>query len=141
MKQQKNTLLDKRIPIFVQTTKVFEKENFQRPERLNKKEFKMQMGKKWDGVHRVCNRCESFQNFFIFDNIVPTLDSFRKFTSIRNIIGSGLKNLFAQLSKTFFENVIFDLIRPIVNFQKHPSKMTRYGVHLPKEYVSSYFVG
>ena len=44
--------------------------------------------------------------------------------------------LFAQLSKTLLENVNFDL-----NIQKPPSKITRYGVHLPTENVSSYFMG
>ena len=78
-----------------------------------------------------------FQNFFIFDNIVPILDPFRKFTSIRSIIGSGLKrvitgsvskrfqtSLFAQLSKTSLENVIFDLICQIFSIQKPPNKIT-----------------
>ena len=73
---------------------------------------------------------------------------------MRNIIGSGLKcvatgsvskryqtSLFAQISKTFLENVIFDRIYPIFNIQKPPSKIIRYGVHLPKEVVLSYFVG
>ena len=96
---------------------------------------------------------QSFRTFFIFDNIVPTFDPFRKFTSIRNTISSGLKrvatgsvskryqaNLFAQLSKTSLENVNFDLICPIFNIQKPPSKITRYRVHLPKLNASSYFV-
>ena len=86
--------------------------------------------------------------------LVGILDTFRKFTSIRNTIGSGLKgvatgsvskkyetNLFAQFSKTFFENLKFDIICPIFNIQQAPSKIIRYGVHLPKENVSSYFVG
>ena len=38
-------------------------------------------------------RCQSFRTFFIFDNIVPILDTFLKFTSMRNIIGSVLKPL------------------------------------------------
>ena len=82
---------------------------------------------------------------FIFDNIVSILDPFRKFTSIRNTIGCGLKRvttgsnskkyqtgLFAQRSKTFLENVNFDLVYPIFEIQKPPSKTIRYGVHLPK---------
>ena len=51
MKQQKITLFDKLIPIFVQTTNFFEEWNFQGPERLNNK-----VVKKWDGVHRVFNK-------------------------------------------------------------------------------------
>ena len=58
-------------------------------------------------------KVSKFPIFFIFDNIVPILNTFGKFTSIRITIGSGLKNLgtdsvskryqttlFAQLSKT-----------------------------------------
>ena len=56
LKQQKSTLLDKLIPIFVQTTKVFEEKNFQWPERLNNKVLKKQLEKKWDEVHRVYNK-------------------------------------------------------------------------------------
>ena len=37
-------------------------------------------------------KVSKFPNF-IFDNIVPILDIFRKFTSIRNTIGSGLKRV------------------------------------------------
>ena len=99
-------------------------------------------------------KVSKFLNFFIFDNIVPIFGHFREFTSIRNIISSGLKrvatgsvtkryqtDLFAQRSKTILENVIFDLICPKFNIQKPPSKITTYGVNLSKENVSSYFVG
>ena len=48
--------------------------------------------------------------------------------------------LFAQLSKILLEYVNFDAIYPIFNIQKHPSKITRYEVNLPKEGVSSYCV-
>ena len=98
-------------------------------------------------------KVSKFPNFLYFRHC-PNFAAFRKFTSIRKIIGSGLKraatgsvskryqtSIFAQLSKTLRENVNFDLICPIFNIQKHPSKITRYGVHLPKENVSSYFVG
>ena len=74
--------------------------------------------------------------------------------SIRNTIGSGLKRVatgsvsnrcqtsfLAQISKTLLENVNFDLFCPIFGIQKPSSKITRYGVHLSKENVSSYFVG
>ena len=37
-------------------------------------------------------KMSKFPNF-IFDNIVPILDTFLKFTSMRNIIGSVLKRL------------------------------------------------
>ena len=69
-------------------------------------------------------------------------------------MGSGLKrlatgsvskryqtSLFAQLSKTLLENVHFDINCQVFNFQKAPSRNTRYGEHLPKESVSSYIVG
>ena len=42
IKQQKSTLFDKLITIFVQTTKVSEEYNFQWPEGLNNKVFKTQ---------------------------------------------------------------------------------------------------
>ena len=71
-----------------------------------------------------------FPNFFEFDNQVTNLEPFRKYTSIRKPIGSGLKrvatgsvtkryqtSLFAQLSKTLLEKVNFDLICPIFNIQ------------------------
>ena len=120
--------------------------------RLNKS--KRKWGKR-DEVHRVNNkRCQSFRPFNVFDNIVQILDPFGNFTSIRNTIGSVLKrvatgsvskrnqsSLFAQLSKTLFENVNFDLIYPRFNVETLPNKTTRYGVHLPKEDLSSYFVG
>ena len=52
----------------------------------------MQLRRKWDEVHRVYNKyVKVSERFFIFDNIVPILYPFRKFTSIRNTIGSGLK--------------------------------------------------
>ena len=40
-------------------------------------------------------KLSKFPSFFIFDNIVPILDTFLKFTSMRNIIGSVLKRLAA----------------------------------------------
>ena len=46
MKQQKSTLFDKLIPIFVQTMKVFEEQNFQSPERSSIMVFKTQIKKK-----------------------------------------------------------------------------------------------
>ena len=71
----------------------------------------------------------------------------------RNIIGSGLKHvaigsilkryqtiLFTQLSKTLPEDVNFELISPTINIQKPQSKITRYGLHLPKDNVLNYFV-
>ena len=38
-------------------------------------------------------KMSKFPNFSIFDNIVPNLDTFLKFTSMRNITGSVLKRL------------------------------------------------
>ena len=49
-------------------------------------------------------------------------------------------SVFAQLSITLLENENSDLIHPIFKTQKPPGKITRYGVHLPKEDVLSYFV-
>ena len=85
---------------------------------------------------------------------VQILDPLRKFTSIRNTIGSGLTrvatgnvskiyqtNLFAQLIEILLENVSFDLNYPIFNIRKPQSKITRYGVHLPNEDFPSYVVG
>ena len=94
MKQQKSTLFDELIPLFVQATKVFKDEEFQWPQRLNNKVFKTQLWEKeaWSSSS-LQQRCQSFRTFFIFDNIVPILDTFLKFTSMRNIIGSVLKHL------------------------------------------------
>ena len=74
----------------------------------------MQLGKSGKSSSSLQQRCQNFRTFFIFDNIVPLLDPFRKFTSIRKTIGSGLKRvatgivskryqitLFAQLSENF----------------------------------------
>ena len=111
------------------------------------------MGKKWDEV-RVYNKGVKASELSLFSTTVPIFDRFRKYTSIKNTIGSGLKrvftgsiskiyqtSLFAHISKPLLENVNFDLIYPIFNIPKPPSKTTRYGIHLPKEDVSSYFVG
>ena len=78
--------------------------------------------------------CQSFRTF-VFDNIVPILDPFRKFTSIRNAIRSEWTrvatgsvsrrhqtSLFAQLSKSLLESANFDLICPIFNFQNLQAK-------------------
>ena len=78
------------------------------------------IGKKKDEIIEFTRKVSKFPNFFVFDNIVPTLDPFRKFTSIRNIIGSRLKRvatgsvskryqtgLFTQLSKTLHKNSKF----------------------------------
>ena len=46
MNQQKSTLFDKLIPIFVQTMKVFEESNSHCPERWNNRVLKLQFGKK-----------------------------------------------------------------------------------------------
>ena len=91
---------------------------------------------------------------FVFDNIVPILNNSRKITSLRKTIGSGWKrvangsdskqyqtNSFAKLSKLLLENVNFGIISSMFNNQNPPSKITRYGVQLPEEDVSSYFVG
>ena len=76
----------------------------------------MQLGKRWDKVHRAYNKGVkvSERSLYSFDNIVPTLNTFRKLTSIRITIGSGLKHvatgsvwnryqitLFAQFSENF----------------------------------------
>ena len=74
-------------------------------------------------------KCQKFQFSSIFDNIVPILDPFRNPTSIRKLMGSGLKrlatgsvskryqtSLFAQLSKTILENVHFDHICQVFYF-------------------------
>ena len=108
------------------------------------------VGKRGRKFTELTAKMSNFLNF-IFDNIVPILDTFLKLTSIRNIIGSGLKrlatgsvpkryqtSLFVQRSNTLLENVNFNLICPIFVIQKPPSKFTRYGVHLPKKDVSSY---
>ena len=76
--------------------------------------WKFNWGKNGQSSSSLQQRCQSFQTCFIFDNIVPILDPFRKYTSIRNTIGSGLKHvatgsvwksyqvtLFAQLSEIF----------------------------------------
>ena len=78
------------------------------------------------------------------------MEPFRKVTSIRKPIGSGLKRVVAgsvleryqtrfcaQFSKNCFENVkfFFDLISEILNIQKAPSKITRHGVNFQKETV------
>ena len=103
-------------------------------------------------------KVSKFQTFFFFDNIVPVLDTLRKFNFDQNyhriIIRSRLKNvatgsvskrhqtnLLAQHSNSLLENVNFDLICPTFVIQKPPSKITRYGLHFSKQYVSSYFVG
>ena len=152
MKEQKSTLFEKLIPFFVQDTKVFREEKFQWPQRLNNKVFKTQLwGKEAWSSPSLQQRCQSSRTFIFFDNIVPILDTVLKLTSIRNIIGSGLKrlatssvpkryqtSLFAQLSNTLPENVNFNLICPIFVIQKPPSKFTRYGVHLLKKHVSIY---
>ena len=62
----------------------------------------------------ITTRCQRFRTSFIFDNIVPILDPFRNFTSMRITIGSLLKRvatgsvskryqitLFAQLLENF----------------------------------------
>ena len=84
--------------------------------------------------------CQSSRTFVIFDNIVPIFDPFRKHTSIKKTIGSGLKcvatgsvskryqtNLFAQGVKTSLENLNFDVFHPIFSIRKPPTKITRYG--------------
>ena len=98
--------------------------------------------------------CQSFRTFFNFDNIVSIFDPSQKYTSIRNSIGSRLKcvatsgvskryqtSLSAQLLKTLFENVNFELNYPIFNIQRPSSKVTRYEVNLPQEDISSNVVG
>ena len=151
MEQQKSTLFDKLIPIIVQATKVFKEEKFKWPQRLNNKVFKTQLWEKeaWRSSN-LQQRCQSFRTFSIFATF-PILDTFLNFTSIKNIIGSGLDrlatgtvpkkwqtSLFAQLLNTLLENVNFNLICPIFVIQKPPSKFTRNGVHLPKKDVSNY---
>ena len=87
-------------------------------------------------------KVSKFPNFHHFQQHNPNFGPFRTFTSIRKIIRSVLKrvatgsvskryqtSLFAQLSKTSLENVNFDLICPIFNIQKPPSKIFRYEVH------------
>ena len=113
--------------------------------------FKTQFGKKVGrSSSSLQQRCQNIQIFSIFDNKVTISEPFRKFTSMRKPIGSGLKrvvtgsvseryqtSLCAQLSKKILEkiNIFSDLICEIFNIQKPPSKITRYGVNIPKENV------
>ena len=94
--------------------------------------------------------CRNSQIFSFIDNIVPILDIFRNFTSIRKPRGPVLKRVAsssipkryqissnAQLSKTFSGNVkfFFDLVCQLFKTHLALSKIARYGVHLPEEYV------
>ena len=67
-------------------------------------------------------------------------------------MGSGLKcvatgsvlkqyqtSFSTKLSKTSLEDVTFDLICRMIIIQQ--AKTPKYGVHIPKETVSRYFVG
>ena len=112
------------------------------------------MGKKRDEVHRVYNKGVKVSELSLLSTTYSQFSTlFKKYTSIRNTIGSGLKcvatgsvskiyqtSLFAQLSKTLLENVNFDLIYAIFNVQKPPSGITRYGVHLPKVFRATSWV-
>ena len=101
-------------------------------------------------VFEFTTKVPEFPSFSIFDNQVTILEPFRKFTSVRKPIGSGLKRaaagsvleryqtrFCAQFFKSLFENVklFFDLICEIFNIQKAPSKISRYGVNLQRKNV------
>ena len=75
-------------------------------------------------------RWQNFRPSSTFDSVVPFLNSFRSFTSIRKSIGLSLKHvatvsvseryqtsLFPQYTKTLLENVNFDLICQLFNDQ------------------------
>ena len=100
--------------------------------------FKTQFGKKVGrSSSSLQQRCQNIQIFSIFDNKVTISEPFRKFTSMRKPIGSGLKrvvtgsvseryqtSLCAQLSKKILEkiNIFSDLICEIFNIQKPPKE-------------------
>ena len=92
-KQQKSTFCDKLILIFDQTTKIFEKQNFQWPERWNKKVFKTQLRKKCDEVHQVYNKGVKGEEITAF------------------FVAIGLKNV--QKSMKQRKNTLFDKRIPI----------------------------
>ena len=92
-------------------------------------------------------KMSKFTNFPNFDNQVTILEHFQKITLIRKPIVSGLKSVTAgsaseryqtrfcaQFSRNSFENVklFSDVICEIINIQKAPSKITRYGENLRK---------
>ena len=98
--------------------------------------FKTQIGEKvgrrQSNLHQMCQK---FRFSSVSNNLVPFLDLFRNFTSIRKTMGSKLKrlatgsvskryetNLFAQLSKSLLENVHFDLFVKYLIFIKLQAK-------------------
>ena len=130
MKQQKSILFDKLIPFFVQSTKFLNIiSNYQSVETI---------------IFSNCNwrkngKCSSslqqgrqgIRTFFIFDNTAPFSAPFRKFTSIRITIGSGLKRVATGSVSTRYQTTLFaqplksenfDLICPIFNIQNLQAK-------------------
>ena len=99
-------------------------------------------------------KVSKFLNFRFFRQQNPIFDPFREVTSVPKIIGSELKrvaigsvskryqtSLSVQLSKNLLGNGNSDLICPMFNVRKPPSKITRCGVHLRKKILQRYFVG
>ena len=70
----KSTLFDKLIPIFVQTTNVFEEKNFNDLSVETIRYSKLNWGKKWDEVHPVFD----FPNFRYFRHNSPNFRLFLK---------------------------------------------------------------
>ena len=71
-------------------------------------------------------KVSKFPNF-IFNNIVPILDLFRKFTSIRNTIGSRLKRLAAgSVSKRYQTTLFAQRSNAVLNVQKHKFRAYLY---------------
>ena len=92
MKQRKKTLFDKLLPIFVTTTMFLKNRtsNDLNVETMRYSKRNWEKGMKFIEFTTKESKCP---NFFIFDDIVPFLDPFRKIILIRNTIGSGLKRV------------------------------------------------
>ena len=93
-KNKKKHVLDKLGQFFVQTSNGFVEQNFHWLDSWNNRVFNMQFEKDvaWSSSSSL-QRCQNFRIFSIFDNIVPSLGPFQKFTSIRKPICSGLKRV------------------------------------------------
>ena len=96
IKRPKSTFSDKSIQLFVQITKVLWNRNYVCLNVETVRYSKRNLGKKVRlSSSSLQQTCHIFQLFSIFDNQVTILKSFRKFTSIRKPIGSGLKRVAA----------------------------------------------
>ena len=85
-------------------------------------------------------KCQKFCRFLTFP-VKFYLGSELKRVATGSVSKKYQTSLFFQLSKPFLENVNFDRVCRIFNIHNAPSTITSFGVHLPKEIVSSDFGG